>query len=127
MKHRLLATLTAISVLGFVAPAIAKGPAIPDQFRGEWRGDLKSCAYGQHDELRLAITDKFVSFYESSGVVRAAVSRGREITMILEVSAEENLHWVAPIQFKLSHDGKRLTDTTTQLGPKTVRYRCPGK
>jgi hypothetical protein len=104
--------------------AQTKAPTIPQQYRGEWVSALEDCGTGV-DDTRLFIGSRTLSFYESGGTVRALVSRGSfEITLILAMS-EEDQTWISPKQFKLSADGRTLTDTTTQGYGNLVRYRCP--
>ena len=103
--------------------ADASTPSIPKPFLGEWSADLSQCGKGT-DESFLYVEPRKVSFWESSGPVRAAVVRGRELALILELSGEGEV-WLSATQFELSPDGNALiweADSGTQL----VRFRCPG-
>ncbi|GHA77501.1 hypothetical protein GCM10007067_13680 [Lysobacter bugurensis] len=107
-----------------LAPVIAAagGSAIPHRFLGEWNPDVSQCGKGT-DESLLYIEPRRVRFWESSGPVRAAVARGRELALILELSGEGEV-WLSATQFDLSRDGNELVWETTS-GEKFVRFRCP--
>jgi hypothetical protein len=49
--------------------------------------------------------------------------RGDEIALIVELSGEGET-WLATAKFKLSPDGRMLTDHTSIPGKEIVRYRC---
>jgi hypothetical protein len=100
-------------------------PTVPQAFRGEWNNDINDCSAGLND-THLKIGVSTISYYESSGKVRAVVLRGAfEIAMDLELSGEGE-SWVARVQYKLSADGNRLTDITRGRSG-LVRYRCPAR
>lgn len=107
-----------------LAPAAAGAgtPTIPKAFLGEWNADVSQCGKGT-DESFLYIEPHRVSYWESSGPVRAAVARGRELALILELSGEGEA-WLSATQFELSPDGNELVWETTS-GDKFVRFRCP--
>lgn len=98
-------------------------PSVPRAFQGEWNMRAADCSSSQNDSM-LRLRAGHVTYFESSGPVRAAVARGRELALIAELSGEgeTRLH-VA--QFRLSRDGRTLTDV--QSTPPLVRYRCPAR
>jgi hypothetical protein len=116
--------LLAILVVAF-HPALAaskNASVIPQQFRGEWHADPSSCGNGE-DESFLFIGPRSVTYYESSGPVRAAVVRKRDLALILELSGEGDT-WLDTAQFELSPDGKTLTSRVAS-GDEYIRHLCP--
>jgi len=93
---------------------------IPEQFRGRWAGRQTEC--GRAAESSLRVTADSVNFYASRGRVLAVdVMKDREIEVLLESSGEGQV-WRQTRRFKLSEDGRSLTDLTTE--GHVVRGRC---
>ena len=115
----------ALVLLVPLGQAAVHTPSIPKQFQGEWNANLSDCKVGDSDS-RLRIAPQSLSYYESSGAVRAVVTRGNnEIALIVELSGEGET-WLATEHLKLSPDGNRL-ESIAQAGAPFVRFRCPGK
>ena len=93
---------------------------IPRAFLGEWSKDPAKCGNGG-DESYLKIEPRRFQFWESSGPVRAAVTRGRELAVILELNGEGET-WLDARQFVISAHGSRLVSTTG--GERFERFRC---
>jgi len=98
-------------------------PSVPRAFQGEWNMRAADCGTSLNDSV-LRLRAHHVNYFESAGPVRAAVARGRELALIAELSGEgeTRLH-VA--QFRLSRDGRTLTDVGST--PPLLRYRCPAR
>ena len=94
-----------------ISPLAWAGTSIPSQFRGEWNEDLKQCGKGENDSF-LYIERRKVTFWESQGPVRAAVVRGNELALILELTEPDGT-WLETAQFELSADGTKLTSNTS--------------
>ena len=106
-----------------LVPAIASAgiPTIPKEFLGEWNADLSQCGKGTEESF-LMMEPHQVSFWESSGPVRAAIVLDRELALILELFGEGE-RWLSATQFELSADGKVLTWESSS-GEKFVRFLC---
>ena len=118
-------SIIAITALLLPLPLLAGGtaPTVPDRFIGYWAGSPTSCG-SDADDLILRIGARQISYWESEGPIKAAVTRGdNEIALIAELSGEGET-WLATAKFKLSQDGHRLIDDTTIPGQEVVRYRC---
>jgi len=95
-------------------------PTVPIQFQGRWNADLKHCGHG---ESRLEIRANKITFYESSGPIKAIVTQGKdEVALIAELAGEEGTY-LSLRRFQLSEDQKELSDVSG-LTP-FVRRRCP--
>ncbi|QSX77417.1 hypothetical protein [Agrilutibacter solisilvae] len=115
-----LSVALAVALACISSSGNAKETAVPAQFVGHWAGSVESCG-SDADDLTLRITARHISFWESEGPIRAAVSRGaRELALIVELT-DEGETWLATMTFELSADGQRLVDSGRQI----VRYRCP--
>jgi len=110
--------------LSLAAPIIAQGQAtVPGQFRGKWAGSQAKCHVPS--ESSLAIYADRIDFYESRGRVLAVKVVGeRDVEVELESSGEGQV-WRSTRHFRLSEDGRSLTDVTRPEYP-TVRVRCEG-
>jgi len=103
------------------APAAPSKPEIPAGFRGEWNADLKACGSGRSDS-RLFVSPDQVFFYESIGEVKSVVVTGHTLEVSMEMAGEGE-RWDSTHRFRLSDDGKTLTDITE--GEGFARQRCP--
>jgi len=104
------------------APApVRPGPAsLPAGFLGEWNATPVDCGTGRN-ETRLSISADRLEFHESSGPVTSVTAAGElEVSGTVELTGEGETR-AQPFQFKLSPDGKALTDADGGL----VRSRCP--
>ncbi len=118
MKLLLTLLLTIVASVNATAETLQK---IPREFQGEWNMRLVDCGSALNDSL-LELRSNKISYYESSGPVRAIVKRGRELALLAEVSGEGQTR-VHAAHFRLSRDGRTLTDELST--PPFVRYRCP--
>jgi len=108
--------------LSLAVTSLAQGQAtVPNGFRGKWTGSRNKC--GVPSEGSLAIYADRIDFYESRGRVLAvkAISE-REVEVTLELSGEGHV-WRRMVRFRLSEDGRSLTDVTEQKY-QSVRVRC---
>lgn len=115
----------AVAVLAAAGPALAIGPTrVPPAFLGEWNYQLAACGKGT-DDSRLFIRPNRLEFYESSGpILSVKAHSARDITIKAQLSGEGET-WTVDTRFRLSADGKQLSDVTDPNGPPFVRKRCP--
>lgn len=94
---------------------------IPRAWQGEWNMHVRDCGTARNDSL-LRLQGNTITYFESTGPVRAAVARDQELVLIAELKGEgeTRLH---PAHFLLARDGRTLTDVSST--PPLVRYRCP--
>ena len=116
------------SSIFLLLPSAASGseavPTVPEQFLGMWGGGTSGCG-SDEDDLALRIDREAITYYESSGPIKAIVVDGHyTIALIAELSGEGQV-WLALIKFKLSAHGMRLIDETSVPGQEVIRYRCP--
>ncbi len=105
------------------APVLSDGAAaVPERFVGTWSGSPTSCD-SDADDLVLRLSSHHISYWESDGPIRAVVVRGNEIALIAELSGEGET-WLNTAMFKLSQNGRTLTDNISIPGKEVVRYRC---
>lgn len=121
--HLKICGLALLSFCMATSPAVAatRQASVPSQFHGEWNIDIKDCGTSLNDS-RLRIGPTRIRHYESVDNVLAVVVEGRrEIAMIAKSSGEGDTR-LATLQYKLSADGRRLTDIRNEQ--PVVRYRC---
>ena len=94
---------------------------IPRAYQGEWNMHAKDCGTARNDST-LRLQGNRVTYFESTGPVRAAVARERELVLIAELKGEGETRLHAA-HFQLAPDGRTLTDVMST--PALVRYRCP--
>ena len=101
-------------------PAHPDANAAPVAFRGEWNIDLAACGSAAN-ESRLVIQPRHIRFLESSGPINTVTAAGPgEATFKVTLSAEgETVE--RDYRFRLSPDGRTLTD----LAAAFDRKRCP--
>jgi hypothetical protein len=111
--------LPVLLLVGAASAAETRG-TIPEQFHGVWAGSESDCALGFPESI-LTIGAKQVDFYASrSRVLSIAVDGEMELAVLLEASGEGE-SWLATWQFRLSPDGKELTDMTGgRIGMKRI-------
>ena len=113
------------------APAGANGAggdlaAVPAAFIGEWNSDPKDCGKG-HGEGTLTIEAHRIFFYESGGPVEAVTLKEPRLIQIAAKLTGEGETWTDVTSFRLSADGKTLTDASVPGEEQPfVRTRCPG-
>jgi len=109
-----------ILLLAGAATAAETRDAIPEQFHGVWAGSESDCVLGFPDSI-LTIGARQMDFYASrSRVLSIAVDGEMELAVLLEASGEGE-SWLATRQFRLSPDGKELTDMTGgRIGMKRI-------
>ena len=96
-------------------------PLVPKQFRGKWAGSQVKCS--APSESSLLIEADRIDFYESRGRVLAVHIVGHlEVEVELESSGEGRV-WHSTRRFRLSQDGRSLTDVTRR-DHQAVRVRC---
>lgn len=94
---------------------------VPPRFHGEWNRNVADCGSGLNDS-RLMLSADRVGFHESTGRILSTTHYGaNEVGISLEMSGEGE-RWAARYRFRLSHDGRELTDVGN--GGRWVRYRC---
>lgn len=99
----------------------ARTDIIPTRFQGEWNRVPADCGSGRNDS-RLVLSGDRVRFHESSGRVMSVTRHGEdEVGIAVEMSGEGE-RWTAHYRFRLSRDGRELTDVGNGSG--WVRYRC---
>jgi hypothetical protein len=100
--------------------AIAAAQGIPDAFIGEWSANVAKCSLGA-DGSFLKIESHHIQIGEITGEVKAVVSRGRELAVILELT-QRGKTWLSAQQFIVSAHGSRLLSTTGKV--RFERSRC---
>lgn len=112
------------------APSAANGAggdvaAVPAAFIGEWNSDPKDCGKG-HGEGTLTIEAHRIFFYESGGPVEAVTLKEPRLIQIAAKLTGEGETWTDVTSFRLSADGKTLTDASVPGEERPfVRVRCP--
>lgn len=105
------------------AGAAERQATVPARFQGAWSASPKPCG-DETDDSRLVIEPARIRFYESGGAIAAVVTKGEsDLALIAELSGEGET-WLAYTHFRLSADGKTLTDVTDESTPM-ARHRCP--
>jgi hypothetical protein len=94
---------------------------IPRKFQGEWNMQPAACGTALNDSVLLLESEK-ISYYETSGPVRAVLAHGHELGLLAELSGEGHTS-IHAAQFRLSRDGRTLIDELST--PQLKRYRCP--
>lgn len=112
----------AIALLALSPAPTGADVAVPERFVGAWASSPASCG-SDVDDLALRLAPRHIYYWESDGPVRSVEMRGDEIALIVELSGGGET-WLAAAKFKLSSDGRMLTDNTGAPGNKIVRYRC---
>ena len=111
-------------ILAAVAICPAWGRAasaqIPEAFVGEWSVKPSKCGR-DGDKSLLVIETSRIAQGNSSGPVRAAVTRGRELALIVELS-EGHATWLSAQQYVISAHGGRLVSNVG--GKRSERQRC---
>lgn len=117
-----------LMLAGLGSPAQAKAPVqaqvqqqIPRAYQGEWNMRAKDCGTSRNDST-LRLGSDSLAYLESTGPVRSAVTRGRELVLVAELKGEGETRLHAA-HFRLARDKRTLTDVTST--PPLVRYRCP--
>lgn len=96
---------------------------IPRAYQGEWNMHRKDCGTSRNDST-LRLRGDSVSYFESTGPVVSAVTRGRELVLVAELQGEGETRLHAA-HFQLARNGRTLTDVMST--PPLVRYRCPAR
>ena len=102
-------------------------PDIPVRFQGTWDGADGTCA--PESDLRIAITDKDVLFYEAMGTVTAVTDDGSTTILTLQMEGEGD-QWNENLVLSLRDDGQSLTAYFQSLdkqqnGETFARKKCP--
>jgi len=110
------------------SPAQAQAPVqaqtqqqIPRAYQGEWNMRVKDCGTSRNDST-LRLSKDSISYFESTGPVKTAVTRGKELVLVAELQGEGETRLHAA-HFQLSRNGRKLTDVMST--PPLVRHRCP--
>ena len=100
--------------------------SVPAAFIGEWNTDPKDCGKG-HGEGTLTIEARRIFFYESGGPIEAVTVKAPGLIQIAARLTGEGETWTDVTTFRLSADGKTLTDASVpgEESPMS-RTRCPG-
>lgn len=96
---------------------------VPREFQGEWNLRTADCGSALNDSV-LKLQSQKISYYETSGPIRAVLARGRELALLAELSGEGQT-FVHAAQFRLSQDGRTLIDELST--PQLRRYRCSAR
>ena len=96
---------------------------IPRAYQGEWNMRVKDCGTSRNDST-LRLRPDSIAYFESTGPVKTAVTRGKELVLVAELQGEGETRLHAA-HFRLSRNGRTLTDVTST--PPLVRYRCPAR
>lgn len=122
----------AVAAPAAATPAAATGAdgaggdqaTVPAAFIGEWNSDPKDCGKG-HGEGTLTIEAHRIFFYESGGPIEAVTLKSpREIAIAARLTGEGET-WTDVTSFRLSADGKTLTDASVPGEAQPfVRTRC---
>lgn len=99
----------------------ATAARIPARFQGEWQRDHPA-ACGTADEGRLLVGPESIRFHESVGALQALHADHERLDVALQLRGEGQV-WEATYRFRLSDQGRRLTDLSSGNG--MVRLRCP--
>lgn len=110
------------------APAVSTPqpePAVqvPARFQGYWS---QACS-DEYDESHLLIEENAIHFYESGGPIRAAVARGDEIALVIDMSGEGE-EWLDIRKFALRDNGQTIADVSDYYADEKslfVRSKCP--
>jgi len=113
-------TLVLMTILSSGAAAQTQ-TKVPREFQGEWNMKVADCGSALNDSV-LKIRTGSLTYYESSGPVRAVIRRGRQLALLAELTGEGETS-VHAARFSLSRNGQTLTDELS--APPLVRYRCP--
>jgi hypothetical protein len=118
MRHFLLIGFLILQATLGMAQDQAK---IPERFHGKWAGNQSECR--RPSESTLYIAENQFEFWESRGPVRSVKSVGTlEIEVELESTGERST-WRDSRRFRLSQDGRTLTDFTRDKY-HIARIRC---
>jgi hypothetical protein len=93
---------------------------IPSRFRGEWRGPPADCGTGQRGSGLVLWADR-MAFRESAGPVLSVTRHQNDEIGIAVALADERGRWTAHHRFRLSDDGRTLTDVGSG---GQIRHRC---
>ena len=122
MVSNLLIVPLLLMLASLDSPARGQAPQkIPRAYQGEWNMHLKDCGSARNDST-LRLGGSTISYFESTGPVRSAVARKRELVLIAELKGEGETRLHAA-HFQLAPDGRTLTDVMST--PRLMRYRCP--
>lgn len=103
-----------------VDDAAANDTTVPVRFRGEWAADSAACTSPGH-ESQLRMDGDRIAFHESSGEILSVAGGGSGLSIVARLTGEGETREAA-YRFRLSEDGKTLTDTSSGMG--MVRRRC---
>jgi hypothetical protein len=96
----------------------APAATVPQQFRGDYAADTAACTAAGH-VTHLGIDASRIAFHESSGEITAVEHRGNDIDITANLTGEGETR-EATYHFRLSDDGRTLTDTDHGM----ARQRC---
>lgn len=105
-------------------PAIARGE-IPARFHGMWDAVQGDC--NPASDMRMIISAREITFYESIGKVTAVGQEGTAALADLSMAGEGQT-WFQSLRLSLSADGKTLETgdaTKPKVKDKFPRKRCP--
>jgi hypothetical protein len=115
--------LTTLLLSACAQSPVSGEATVPEQFRGEWNADVSACGTDLSD-TRLEIQANSISFWESSGpLTEIEQPDASELTATAELSGEGEV-WTERLHFRLSPDGRTLTDLRSGASGFS-RRRCP--
>jgi hypothetical protein len=131
VMRRLIVPLLAAAFMGGCQeaaspPKSAAAPAppvglVPAAFQGDWDADAAACA-GPAGPGRLAITPRELRIGGARGAVVSASQMREDEISLQSMAVDPSEFWTASHVFRLSPDGRALTEPATGA----VRRRCPG-
>ena len=98
----------------------ATAAEMPVQFQGTWSADCDD----EESTSILEIGKNTISYYESSGSIKAAIQRGDlEVATISELAGEGQA-WLSLAKFRLTNGNKTLLDVTDESKSAFARSKC---
>lgn len=101
-------------------PPADTSATVPATFQGSWAAGAAACTTAGH-ESHLPLGADRLQFHASSGTIRSVASGATDLTIVAVLTGEGEAR-EATYRFRLSDDGKTLTDMSS--GPGMVRQRC---
>jgi hypothetical protein len=125
MRNAGLGLLAALALASPALAALAAPAAAPAAFQGWWVGQEAACA-AWADDSQVEIGPRHIRFYAGEGPITRVERRGRREIVIhaLIRSGEDDSREATAVRFRLSPDGRQLTE----IGEDSsfARKRCPG-
>ena len=100
---------------------------VPERFQGEWNAKPRDCGTAGN-ESRLRIGADSIRFYEGAGSLRAVLPQpgNAELVLVTQLWSDGQAR-LAYRQYRVSADGRTLTDVTAGERGGLVRQRCAAR